>query len=144
MSFLAPSIDVAGPLRRTSAVNGVVNPPSGTLAWITGYGRVRPGEVGTAVIAGHVVNGRRADVFYDLQSIRRGDKVTVFDAAGKGVVYTVTATRVATKLAVSRDAAVWGANRSVKRIALITCDDDDGFRADGHRVSNFVAIAEAR
>ena len=144
MSFSAPTIDVQGALRRTTAVNGVVNPPSGTLAWIAGYGRVRPGEVGTAVIAGHVVNGRRADVFHDLQTIRRGDKVTVFDAAGKRVVYTVTATRVATKQAVSRDADVWGANRSVKRIALITCDDDDGYRADGHRVSNFVAIAEVR
>lgn len=96
------------------------------------------------MIAGHVVDGRRADVFHDLQTIRRGDEVAVFDAAGKRVVYTVTATRVATKLAVSRDAAVWGANRVVKRIALITCDDDDGFRADGHRVSNFVAVAEVR
>lgn len=144
MSISAPSIDVSGSLRRTSAVNGVVNPPAGVLAWISGYGRVRPGEVGTAVIAGHVVNGRRADVFHDLQDIRRGDKVTVFDASGRRIVYTVTATRVATKQAVSHDAGVWGANRSVRRIALITCDDDDGFRPDGHRVSNFVAIAEAR
>lgn len=53
-------------------------------------------------------------------------------------------TKVATKQTVTRDKAVWGANRSVRRIALITCDDDDGYRADGHRVSNFVAIAEAR
>lgn len=144
MSFSAPSIDVSGPLKRTSAVNGVVNPPSGVLAWITGYGRVRPGEVGTAVIAGHVVKGKRADVFYDLQQIDRGDKVTVYDSDGKPVVYTVTVTRVATKTAVSRDNGVWGKNGSVRRIALITCDDDDGYRADGHRVSNFVAIAEAR
>lgn len=139
-----PSIDVSGSLRRISAVNGVVNPPSGVLGWITGYGRVRPGEVGTAVVAGHVVNGSRADVFYHLQDIDRGDKITVYDSDGKPVVYTVTATRVATKKAVSRDAAVWGKNGSVRRIALITCDDDDGFRADGHRVSNFVAVAEAR
>lgn len=144
MSLSAPSIDVSGRLRRTSAVNGVVNPPSGVLTWITGYGRVRPGEVGTAVIAGHVVNGKRADVFYNLQDIDRGDKVTVHDSDGEPVVYTVTATRVATKQAVSRDAAVWGRNASVRRIALITCDDDDGYRADGHRVSNFVVIAEAR
>lgn len=67
------------------------------------------------------------------------------DAQRKRVVYTFTQTRLATKQAVSRDKAVWGgANRSVRWIALITCDDDDGFRADGHRVSNFVAIAEAR
>ena len=144
LSFSAPTIDVEGQMRRISAVNGVVNPPSGALTWISGYGRVKPGQVGTAVIAGHVVSGRRADVFHDLQEIRRGDKVTVFDANGRRVVYTVTATRVATKKAVSVDQAVWGANRSVKRIALITCDDDDGYRADGHRVSNFVAIAEVR
>ncbi|PRY59495.1 hypothetical protein BCF74_10985 [Knoellia remsis] len=58
--------------------------------------------------------------------------------------YTVTATRVATKESVSQDSRVWGANSSVRRIALITCDDDGGYRADGHRVSNFVVIAEAR
>ncbi|MFW5470733.1 class F sortase [Knoellia sp. CPCC 206435] len=144
MSISVPAIGVNRSMRRISAVDGVVNPPAGSVAWIRGYNRVRPGEVGTAVIAGHVVNGRRADVFYNLQNLRRGAKITVFDANGKRVVYTVTATRVATKQAVSRDAAVWGSNRSVKRIALITCDDDDGFRADGHRVSNFVAIAEAR
>lgn len=144
MTFSAPSIDVSGPLKRTSAVNGVVNPPAGVLGWITGYGRVRPGEVGTGVIAGHVVDGKNPGVFVNLEDIRRGAKITVVNSRGKLVVYTVTATRVATKQAVSHDKAVWGANQSVRRIALITCDDDDGYRADGHRVSNFVAIAEAR
>lgn len=95
-------------------------------------------------MAGHVVAGGRPDVFHRLQDIRPGAKVTVWDSSGQPVVYTVTSTRVATKSAVSRDATVWGANSSVRRIALITCDDDDGFRPDGHRVSNFVAIAEAR
>ncbi|GGB75828.1 hypothetical protein GCM10011314_14230 [Knoellia flava] len=144
MSLSAPSIRVSGAMKRTTARNGVVNPPSGLLTWISGYGRVRPGERGTAVIAGHVVNGKRADVFYRLQEIDRGDKVTVYDSKGKPVVYTVTATRVATKKQVSLDPVVWGGNTSVRRIALITCDDDEGFRADGHRVANFVAIAEAR
>ncbi|KGN32176.1 hypothetical protein N802_10890 [Knoellia sinensis KCTC 19936] len=144
MAFAASSIDVSGRLQRVRAVNGVVNPASGVLGWVSGYGRVRPGEVGTAVIAGHVVNGERPDVFYNLQDIDRGDKVTVVDAQGQPRVYTVTATRVATKEAVSRDAVVWGGNSSVRRIALITCDDDDGYRPDGHRVSNFVAIAEVR
>ncbi|WP_170070161.1 hypothetical protein [Knoellia remsis] len=51
---------------------------------------------------------------------------------------------MATKESVSQDSRVWGANSSVRRIALITCDDDGGYRADGHRVSNFVVIAEAR
>ena len=144
MSLSARSIGVKGSIRRIQARNGVVNPPSGRITWVSGYGRVRPGEVGTAVIAGHVVDGRRPDVFYRLQEIDRGDKVTVWDSDGKPVVYTVTATRVATKTSVSRDPVVWGGNRSVRRIALITCDDDQGYRADGHRVANFVAIAEAR
>ncbi|MFW5472647.1 class F sortase [Knoellia sp. CPCC 206450] len=144
MSLSAPSIGVKGSLRRIEARNGVVNPPSGRITWVSGYGRVRPGEVGTAVIAGHVANGGRPDVFYRLQQIDRGDKVTVYDSDGRPVVYTVTSTRVATKSSVSRDSAVWGRNGSVRRIALITCDDDQGYRADGHRVANFVAIAEAR
>lgn len=144
LSISVPSIGVHGRMRPTTAVSGVVSPRAGTLAWVGGYERVRPGEVGTAVVAGHVVDGRRPDVFYRLQEVRRGDTVTVSDAAGARVEYVVTATRVATKDAVSRDGAVWGANHLVRRIALITCDDDDGFRADGHRVSNFVAIAEVR
>ncbi|KGN38329.1 hypothetical protein N803_10050 [Knoellia subterranea KCTC 19937] len=144
MSMSVPAIDVSGRLRRIAAVNGVVNPPSGTLAWVSGYNRVRPGEIGTAVVAGHVVHGKSPDVFYHLQNIDRGDRITVWDSDGKPVVYTVTKTRVANKTEVSRDSAVWGANSSVRRLALITCDDDEGFRADGHRVANFVAIAEAR
>lgn len=144
LSISVPSIGVSGKLRRTSAVSGVINPPGGVLGWVKGYNRVRPGEVGTAVVAGHVTDGGRPDVFYRLQNVGKGDKITVWDSDGKKVVYTVTATRVATKEAVSRDESVWGSNGSVKRIALITCDDENGYRSDGHRVSNFVAIAEAR
>jgi len=131
-------------MRRYSASGGVINPPIGAISWVAGYGRVRPGNVGTAVVAAHVSVGGRDDIFAHLSRIARGDKVTVHDAQGRPVVYTVTSTRVATKQDVTRDASVWGANGSVRRIALITCDDDGGYRSDGHRVSNFVAIAEAR
>ncbi|KGN38328.1 class F sortase [Knoellia subterranea] len=143
MTMSAPTINVSGPLKETVAKDGVVNPPTMTLAWVNGYERVRPGDVGTAVIAGHVVDGTKPDIFANLDKVTEGDPITVVDAAGKSWTYTVTRTRIATKKDVSHDPDVWGQNDSVRRIALITCDDDDGFRADGHRVANFVAIAEA-
>ena len=37
---------------------------------------------------------------------------------------------------------VWGRNDDTRRIVLITCDDRLGFREDGHRTANFVAVAE--
>ena len=46
------------------------------------------------------------------------------------------------KQALTTDQAVWGANSSESRLAIITCDDALGFRGDGHRVANFVVIAE--
>lgn len=143
MTMSAPTIGVSGPLKETVARGGVVNPPTKTLAWVKGYDRVRPGEIGTAVIAGHVVDGKAPDIFANLDKIAQGDAVTVVDVQGKARTYTVTRTRVATKDEVSHEPEVWGENTTVRRIALITCDDDDGFRADGHRVANFVAIAEA-
>lgn len=143
MSFSAPSIDVSGPLTPTVAKDGVVNPPTGTLAWVKGYERVVPGEMGTAVIAGHVVNGKKPDIFADLEEMKVGDEMTVVDADGKKHTYAVTKTRVATKEDVSHDPVVWGSNDSVRRLALITCDDEDGYRSDGHRIANFVVIAEA-
>ncbi|PRY59494.1 LPXTG-site transpeptidase (sortase) family protein [Knoellia remsis] len=138
-----PSIKVSAELVAVEAKDNVVSPPAGAVAWVRGYDRVLPGEVGTSVVTAHVIEGKKAGPFVDLQELDKGDTVSVTDATGAKVVYTVTETRVATKKQVSTDPGVWGENRDTKRLALITCDDDGGFRPDGHRVSNFVAIAEA-
>lgn len=143
MTFSLPKIKVSGPLSPTTAVKGVVTPPPGALTWVKGYDRAVPGDVGTAVIAGHVFDGDRPDVFAELERVKVGDHMSVVDAKGVTVNYAVTSIRVATKKEVSHDPDVWGSNDSVRRLAVITCDDEDGFRPDGHRVANLVVVAEA-
>jgi sortase (surface protein transpeptidase) len=124
--------------------DGVIDPPPGTVMWFTGYERVRPGQVGTAVIAGHVTSGGRRDVFADLSDVGVGDAVRIRTPEGKTVNYAVTRVSAVDKQKVTTDQAVWGENTSRSRLAIITCDDAFGFRGDGHRVANLVVIAERR
>ena len=49
-----------------------------------------PGDVGPAVIGGHVDSRRGPGVFYALRSLRRGDAVTVTLSDGRTVRFTVT------------------------------------------------------
>jgi LPXTG-site transpeptidase (sortase) family protein len=120
---------------------GTIDPAPGTVMWFQGFERVRPGSVGTAVIAAHVATGSRPDVFADLADVDVGDTVQVVEK-GKTVTYRVTRASAIDKTKVTTDQAVWGTNSSRSRLAIITCDDAFGFRGDGHRKANFVVIAE--
>ena len=122
--------------------DGTIDPPKGSVMWFTGYDRVRPGAVGTAVIAGHVASGSRRDVFAKLSDVDVGDAVQVIEADGARRSYTVTRAGAIDKQKLTTDQAVWGVNTTRSRLAIITCDDAFGFRSDGHRVANFVVIAE--
>ncbi|MFC7492408.1 MULTISPECIES: class F sortase [unclassified Knoellia] len=122
--------------------SGKINPPAGTAMWVRGYGRVQPGRVGTAVVAGHVVASGNDDVFARLSSVRVGDKVVVTSGSVTRT-YVVRRAAVVKKSALTRDADVWGQNSSRRRIVLITCDDELGYRSDGHRVANYVVVADA-
>lgn len=123
------------------AANGTIDPAPGTVMWFKGYDRARPGRVGTAVIAAHVATGNRPDVFADLADVDVGDTVEVFED-GRSVTYRVTRAGAIDKKKVTTDQTVWGANDSRTRLAIITCDDAYGLRNDGHRVANFVVIAD--
>jgi len=124
------------------SASGRVVPPAGRATWVRGFGRVAPGGVGTAVVAGHVSAYGKPDVFADLSSVRVGHELVV--RSGSVVrTYAVTRVRVVDKADLTRDAEVWGQNGSQRRLVLITCDDDLGFRKDGHRVANYVVVAEA-
>ncbi|KRE41390.1 class F sortase [Knoellia sp. Soil729] len=122
--------------------SGKVNPPAGRAMWVRGYGRVKPGNVGTAVVAGHVVASGRDDVFADLPSVHVGNTVLI-RAGATTRTYVVRRAAVVTKVALTHDADVWGQNTSKRRIVLITCDADLGYRSDGHRVANYVVVADA-
>ena len=110
--------------------------------WVRGYGRVKPGNVGTAVVAGHLVASGRDDVFADLSSVHVGNTVLI-RAGATTRTYVVRRAAVVTKVALTHDADVWGQNTSKRRIVLITCDADLGYRSDGHRVANYVVVADA-
>ena len=122
--------------------DGTIDPPPGTVMWFNGLDRVRPGSVGTAVIAAHVVAADKRDVFADLADVDVGDAVHVVVANGTTAKYTVTRAGAINKDDVTTDQTVWGTNTSRSRLAIITCNDSQGFRRDGHRVANFVVIAE--
>jgi LPXTG-site transpeptidase (sortase) family protein len=122
--------------------SGKVNPPAGRAMWVRGYGRVKPGNVGTSVVAGHVVASGHDDVFADLSSVRVGNTVVVRTGTATRT-YVVRRAAVVKKLALTHDADVWGQNGSTRRIVLITCDDEFGYRSDGHRVANYVVVADA-
>ena len=137
-----PSLGIGKRLAPEGLVGGKINPPAGVAIWFTGYGRVKPGKLGTAVVAGHIVANGRPDIFYNLDKVRRGALVRVHDATGKVVTLKIVQTLTVDKTALQTNQTVWGGNSTVRRVALVTCDDALGLRPDGHRVANFVAIAE--
>jgi LPXTG-site transpeptidase (sortase) family protein len=124
-------------------VGGKINPQAGQVIWFTGSSRVKPGAIGTAVIAGHIVAGNVPDVFYHLDRLHIGSTVRVRDAVNREMTFRVVKTLVVDKKRLQTNQTVWGGNTSVRRLALVTCDDALGLRPDGHRVANYVVIAEA-
>lgn len=138
-----PGIDLEVGLHPEGLRGGKINPPAGTVMWYTGHDRVAPGAVGTAVIAGHVVAAGEPDRFAALADVQVGDEVEIVDSEGATSTFTVVRAEVVDKDDLTTDADVWGASPSLRRLAIVTCDDAYGFRNDGHRVANFVVIAEA-
>lgn len=142
ISLQIPDIALDADLHAEGLRDGRINPPAGTVMWYTGHGRVAPGEIGTAVIAGHVTAGGQPDRFADLREVEIGDVVELTDADGSSHSYRVVRAEVVDKDDLTTDGWVWGENTSVERLAIVTCDDAFGFRGDGHRVANFVVIAD--
>lgn len=137
-----PSIGVEHRMRPEGLVRGKISPPAGDVIWFTGNGRVKPGQVGTSVVAGHIAANGRPDAFYNLDKLHRGSVVRLRDGAGTTITLEVVQTLTIDKHELQTNQSVWGSNTTVRRIALVTCDDALGLRPDGHRVANFVAIAE--
>jgi len=74
----------------TLKTDGTMNvPPDGTEAgWYTGA--PTPGELGPAIIAGHVDWGGHAGVFYHLRNLKPNDQVSVSRQDGSTAVFRVT------------------------------------------------------
>jgi hypothetical protein len=85
-----PAIGVDTKLQRLGLEqDGSLQPPSrwGVAGWYAGG--PRPGDIGPAVIAGHVDSTLGPAVFYSLREVRPGDRVFVTDRRGSVLRFVV-------------------------------------------------------
>lgn len=120
--------------------DGEIDPPRGQVMWYTGHGRAVPGDLGTAVIAGHASYAGEPDVFADLSGVREGDRVTLTLGQGDRVVGDVVGLHLMTPDELQGSDLVWGDQRATRRIALVTCGAVPV--DDGHREAHVVAVVE--
>ena len=120
VSFAIPALDLSGPLGElSSADNGELLAPDdpGLAGWYTAG--VVPGDVGPAVIGGHVDSRRGPGVFVALRSLRPGDVVQVIRSDGRVVRFAVTAVREVPKAQFPTEAVY--APTARPELRLITC-----------------------
>lgn len=138
-----PRIGVRSTLIRLGLDGDEMQVPSGAdyhrAGWFTGS--PTPGEIGPAVIAGHVDGFGRRSVFYDLGKLRSGDAVTVTRADGSTVRFVVYRAERYAKDAFPT-ATVYG-NTEGPELRLITCSGDTDPRT-GHYRDNTVIYARQR
>ena len=112
-------------------------PPEGFPAgWYTGA--PTPGELGPAIIAGHV-DWDGPGVFYDLHKLQIGDQVTITRADGSTPVFQVVRVEQYPKVGFPTDEVYGDIDRAGLR--LITCGGVFN-RATGHHDDNIVVFAE--
>ncbi|MGW1279490.1 class F sortase [Streptomyces tsukubensis] len=136
-----PAIKVSSKLLRLGLNSDqtveVPTPEQGmTAGWYTG-GAV-PGRKGAAVIIGHNDTKYGPAVFKNLKKLGKGAKVTVRDARGKNLTFTVTATETVRKTAFPTQ-RVYGPTDGPE-LRLVTCDGE--FDAEGHPVDNLIVYAK--
>lgn len=113
-------------------------PPAGFPAgWFTGA--PTPGELGPAVVAGHVDWGGQPGVFYRLRDLKVGDEVTVGRKDGSTALFRVAAVERFPKQDFPTD-RVYGAI-DYAGLRLITCGGAFDPRARSY-VDNIIAFAE--
>ncbi|QDY80934.1 class F sortase [Streptomyces qinzhouensis] len=136
-----PAIKVSSELLRLGLNSDrtveVPTPEQGmTAGWYTGG--AAPGEKGAAVIIGHNDTKYGPAVFKNLKKLGKGAKVTVRDARGKNLTFTVTATETVRKTAFPTQ-RVYGPT-DTPELRLVTCDGE--FDAAGHPVDNLIVYAK--
>lgn len=141
-SVSIPAIGLEHDLEAQGLRDGKVNPQAHQVIWFTGYDRVLPGATGTSVIAGHVTSGGGPDAFAALEDVELGDDIVITYPGGERLRFEISRAEIVDKTDLQHDADVWGQNSQARRVVLVTCDDELGFREDGHRKANFVVVAE--
>ncbi|MEU2430378.1 class F sortase [Streptomyces sp. NPDC007861] len=103
-----------------------------------------PGARGTAIVAGHVDNGRGPAVFYHLGTLRKGHRVEVLREDGRTAVFTVDAVEVYEKEDFP-DGKVYGAADRAE-LRVITCgggfDSRSGYRGNVVVYAHLIGVRE--
>jgi LPXTG-site transpeptidase (sortase) family protein len=135
--LVVPALGVNAPVIPIGAPNRVLLPPSDprTLGWWS-EGVVPGATEGGALITGHTVH-TGGGAFDDLETLDRGDKVTVVTAKGR-IDYRVSAISIYRKATLARDAEKVFRQTGPGRLVLITCEDWNG----STYLSNAVVFAD--
>ena len=134
-----PSIGVDSSLVRLGVdKTGVLIPPTSwnTAGWFAA-GTV-PGDVGPALIAGHIDSTSGPAVFAKLSTIRPGAKVYVTQADGHRLTFVVDSGKSYPKTAFPTS-VVYGPT-PVRALRLVTCTGTFD-HATGHYLDNYIAYA---
>lgn len=99
---------------------------------------VTPGEIGPAIIAGHVDSPTAPAVFYRLAELAAGDEILVDTAAGETLSFTVTGSAQSAKSTFPTDDVYSNVPRPELR--LITCAGAFD-RSIGHYTDNLIVYA---
>ncbi|WP_306321751.1 MULTISPECIES: class F sortase [unclassified Streptomyces] len=117
-----PSIEVDAPLMGLALTrSGSLDVPPPSRKNLAGWyeAGTKPGERGTAVVAGHVDNAHGPSVFYSLGSLKRGASIEVDRRDGSVAEFTVDAVEVYDAKHFP-DTKVYGAARRPE-LRVITC-----------------------
>jgi Sortase domain len=141
VALIIPAIGVQTRLIRlgqTAAGSLQVPPTTAVAGWYTGS--PRPGELGAAVIAGHVDSLLGPGIFFRLRLLRPRDLILVRRADHSLAAFRVTAVRQSLKTRFPT-AAVYGP-APVAELRLVTCGGTFDY-ATGHYLSNVIVFAIA-
>ncbi|MFI9242033.1 class F sortase [Streptomyces sp. NPDC053086] len=119
-----PALGVQAPVvARGLDAQGAVDPPPydqpGVVGW---YGAgPKPGATGAALLVGHVDTETRPAVFYQLSTLKPGQRVRVFRADGKVAEFTVDDVRVLPREGFDARQAYGPREPGRAELRLITC-----------------------
>lgn len=113
---------------------GRIDPEPGQAVWYTGHDRVRPGEVGTAVVVGHAEHDGQPDAFADLAEVSPGQRITITFGDGVTLELDVASTEVLSEEELQASDLVWGPQKDTHRTVLVTSDPVQVGETEGHVV----------
>jgi hypothetical protein len=141
VALIIPAVGIRTRLIRLGrTASGALQVPATTsvAGWYTGS--PRPGELGAAVIAGHVDSYTGPGVFFRLRLLRRGDLIFVRRADGSLAVFSVFAVHTYAKVRFPT-AAVYGPAPAAE-LRVVTCGGAFD-QVTGHYLSNVIVFAIA-